>query len=85
MVNTCVVWGCTNRSGVEDSTKKFYNIPKVITHQGRKVTEELSSERRLLWLSRINRANFNPDPNKKHYKVCSDHFISAKYLFYDSN
>jgi hypothetical protein len=76
MVKTCVVWGCTNRAGVGDSTIKFYDIPKVITHQG-KQTEELSSERRVLWLSQINRANFNPDPNKRHFKVCSDHFISG--------
>ena len=76
MVNTCVVWGCTNRAGVVDSTSKFYDIPKVITHQGKQM-EELSSERRVLWLSQINRANFNPDPNKRHFKVCSDHFISG--------
>ena len=76
MVKTCVVWGCTNRAGVGDSTIKFYDIQKVITHQG-KQTEELSSERRVLWLSQINRANFNPDPNKRHFKVCSDHFISG--------
>ena len=76
MVNTCVVSVCTNRAGVGDSTSKFYEIPKVITHQG-KQTAELSPERKALWISRINRANFDLEPNKMHFKVCSDHFISG--------
>lgn len=61
---------------VGGNSLKFYEIPKVIVHQGR-VTEELTKERRRLWLARINRANFAPDPSKRHYKVCSGHFISG--------
>ena len=79
MVNTCVVVGCTNRSSHVEKNLKFFEIPKLIKHQGVQ-TEELSTERRRLWLSRINRANFNPDPAKRHFKVCSEHFISGKYF-----
>ncbi|XP_061180824.1 uncharacterized protein LOC133189472 [Saccostrea echinata] len=76
MVNTCVVWGCTNRSKAGDSSLRFYDIPKVIEHQGIQ-TKELTSERRRIWLARINRADFLPDPSKRHFKVCSDHFIQG--------
>ncbi|XP_048749237.2 uncharacterized protein LOC125661304 [Ostrea edulis] len=76
MVNTCVVWGCTNRSRPGDSSLKFFDIPKVIEHQGIQ-TKELTSERRRIWLARINRADFSPDPSKRHFKVCSDHFIQG--------
>ncbi|XP_061182386.1 uncharacterized protein LOC133190715 [Saccostrea echinata] len=76
MVNTCVLWGCTRRSKPGDTAVKFYDIPKVIKHLGDE-TEELIIERRRLWLARINRADFNPDPTKRHNKVCSDHFITA--------
>lgn len=59
MVNTCVVWGCNNRSVSGDENRRFYDIPKIVKHQG-KQTEELSAERRTLWLARINRSDFNP-------------------------
>ena len=77
MVNTCVVYGCTHRSTYGDSDLKFFDIPKIVKHQGNR-TEELTTERRRLWLARINRANFDPDPTKRHYKVCSEHFITGK-------
>jgi hypothetical protein len=76
MVNTCVVFGCTNRSTPGNSDLKFFDLPKVIVSQGKR-TEELTTERRRLWLARINRAKFKPDPSKRHYKVCSKHFISG--------
>ncbi|CAL9704922.1 unnamed protein product [Knipowitschia caucasica] len=77
MPTTCIVWGCTNRAGCGDVKRGFFNLPKVITSQGSE-TERLSRERRTLWLARINREGFNPDPKKRHYKVCSDHFITGK-------
>ena len=76
MVNTCVVWGCKNRSNGADTHLKFFDIPKVISHQGIQ-TKDLSNERRRLWLARINRAGFNPDPSKRHFKVCSEHFLNG--------
>ncbi|KAL5011769.1 hypothetical protein ScPMuIL_010320 [Solemya velum] len=77
MVHTCVVWGCTNRADAGATKKQYFDIPKVIYSQGTE-TEKLSSERRNLWLARINREGFDPDPTKRHYKVCSDHFITGK-------
>ncbi|KAL5013931.1 hypothetical protein ScPMuIL_008201 [Solemya velum] len=77
MVHTCVVWGCTNRANAGATKKQYFDIPKVIYSQGTE-TEKLSSERRNLWLVRINREGFDPDPTKRHYKVCSDHFITGK-------
>ncbi|XP_061841206.1 uncharacterized protein [Nerophis lumbriciformis] len=83
MGHTCVVSGCTNRANPGQGTTNFYDIPKVIVNQG-KETERLSTERRNTWLARINRAGFTPDPAKRHYKVCSDHFVTGKpsALFY---
>ncbi|XP_033758965.1 uncharacterized protein LOC117341219 [Pecten maximus] len=60
MVHTCVVWGCTNRADPDTTKRQYFNIPKVINHQGTK-TERLSTERRNLWLARINRDGFNPE------------------------
>ncbi|XP_060081178.1 uncharacterized protein LOC132560527 [Ylistrum balloti] len=77
MVHTCVVWGCTNRADPRSTKRQYFDIPKVIHHQGEN-TERLSLERRNLWLARINREGFDADPNKRHYKVCSDHFIAGK-------
>ncbi|XP_061675226.1 uncharacterized protein LOC133500487 isoform X4 [Syngnathoides biaculeatus] len=76
MGHTCVVWGCTNRAQPGHAKRKYFDIPKVIVNQGSQ-TERLSTERRNLWLSRINRAGFTPDPAKRHYKVCSDHFVTG--------
>jgi hypothetical protein len=76
MVNTCVVYGCTHLSTDGDSDLKFFDIPKIVKHQGNR-TEELTTERRRLWLARINRVNFDPDPTKRHYKVCLEHFMTA--------
>ena len=52
MVNTCVVYGCTHRSTDGDSNLKFFDIPKIVKHQGNR-TEELTTERRRLWRKSI--------------------------------
>jgi hypothetical protein len=57
MVNTCVVYGCTNRSTDGHSELKFFDIPKIVKHQGNR-TEELTTERRRLWLARINNVTY---------------------------
>ncbi|CAL9687164.1 unnamed protein product [Knipowitschia caucasica] len=77
MPSTCVVRGCTSRSGCGVVKRGFFDLPTVITNQGSE-TERLSTQRRTLWLARINREGFNPDPKKRHFKVCSDHFITGK-------
>ena len=71
------VCGCTHRSTDGDSDLKFFDTPKIVKHQGNQ-TEKLTTERRRLWLTRINRANFDPDPTKRHYKACSEHVITGK-------
>ncbi|KAJ8029799.1 hypothetical protein HOLleu_29289 [Holothuria leucospilota] len=72
MVNTCSVIGCYNRS--KRDKKSFFSIPSIIRHQGEQ-TEELSTRRRALWLTRLNRPNFVPT---RSTKICSDHFVSGK-------
>lgn len=71
MPHTCIVIGCTNRSGREK--KNFYNIPAIIKHQGEQ-TEELSMRRRREWIAAIEKKGELP----KSSKICSDHFISGK-------
>ena len=72
MVNVCSVVGCHNRSNRDG--KSYFTIPGVLSNQGDR-TKTLSSDRRSLWLARLNRANFEPS---KHTKICSDHFLSGK-------
>ena len=61
MVNTCAVFGCTNRSNREN--KSFFLIPTVIMHQGEK-TKLLSAKRRDKWMENLNRNDFIPFPPK---------------------
>ena len=74
MVNYCRVNGCHNRSD-RDSDKSFYRLPEIIKNQGEK-TEELSEERRRLWLARLDQDLSGK--NLKNIRVCSDHFINRK-------
>ena len=72
MVHTCVVHGCRSRS--DDPVKrKFFTIPAVRVTEGDR-TKELNKQRRMLWIARIYRKDFEPS---KYSKVCSDHFISG--------
>ncbi|XP_062593212.1 uncharacterized protein LOC134254688 [Saccostrea cucullata] len=73
MVHTCVVHGCRNRSD-DPEKRKFFTIPAVRTTEGER-TKELSEQRRMLWIARIYRKDFQPS---KYSKVCSDHFISGE-------
>ena len=75
MVNFCSVVGCSKRSN-RDKDVSFYRIPAEISHQGER-TQELSKKRRDLWISRIGRADFQPNP---HSRVCSRHFIGGKLV-----
>ena len=77
MVNYCRVLGCHNRSDRE-SDRQFYRLPEIITREGEK-TQELSSERRRLWLAKLNQ-DFT-GKNLKNIRVCSDHFVKSKFSF----
>lgn len=82
MVLFCRVLGCHNR-GSRGNDRSFYRLPAVVTGQGEK-TQELSEERRRLWL-----ASLNQDFTGKtitNVRVCSDHFVSKrKASLYDRN
>ena len=81
MVNFCAVYGCSNRSNREKD-KSFFRIPKVPVNCD-DLTRNLSTERRHLWITRINRKN--AELSGSHHRVCSDHFISGiccEYFIY---
>ena len=71
MVLTCVV-GCHKRGGREKVS--FYRIPSATDPRESKDSLELLCRRRVLWINRIGRKDWNPS---KYSRVCSDHFISG--------
>ncbi|XP_060085335.1 uncharacterized protein LOC132564721 [Ylistrum balloti] len=70
----CAIIGCSNESG--RCKASFFRLPAIITNQGEK-TEELSTKRRTLWLSRISRADLTPK-SYPYVRVCSEHFEKGK-------
>ena len=74
MVNFCAVFNCSNRSDRE-SDRSYYRLPAIVKRNNKK-KQELSRERRALWLSRIRREDLSSDP-PEWVRVCSDHFISG--------
>ncbi|XP_052264175.1 uncharacterized protein LOC127871688 [Dreissena polymorpha] len=74
MVNYCRVIGCHNNS-TREKDRHFYRLPEIITNQCKK-TSELSTERRRLWLARLQQ-DFS-GKNLKNIRVCSDHFVSKQ-------
>lgn len=71
------MFGCNNNSN-KNRGVGFYLIPKIISWQCSK-TYNLSSERRTLWLKRINRRNFS-EKTIEGSRVCGAHFVSGKFL-----
>ncbi|XP_068735461.1 uncharacterized protein [Montipora capricornis] len=51
----CLIVGCSRKTG-RGKGVRLYRVPAIITNQGREV-EELSIERRRLWISAISRAD----------------------------
>ena len=74
MVNYCRVLGCHNRPD-----REYYRLPQIITREGEK-TQQLSSERRRLWLAKLNQDL--KGKNLKNIRVCSDHFVMSKLNFH---
>ena len=66
--------GCHTRSGRHKEIS-FYGMPSVIKNQGEEV-KELLIERRMKWLSAINRVGLTEDILKND-RVCSCHFVSG--------
>ena len=54
----------------------MFRIHAIITHQGDE-TEELTRERRMLWISAISRDDL-AELKLQNERVCSQHFVSGK-------
>lgn len=76
MPRSCCVIGCTNT----DKTPGLYvfRIPKIVKKQG-EAHEQLLTERRNIWFSRISQAQM---VNPEHRRVCRKHFISCNYMHF---
>ncbi|KAH7965223.1 hypothetical protein HPB49_004768 [Dermacentor silvarum] len=73
----CSVVGCSNRSDISRRKKKptntnFFRIPRILVDRCKRST--LSTNRRTLWLARINRADL--DPQNPNLRVCGAHFVT---------
>ena len=70
----CLIVGCSRKTG-RGKGVRLYRVPAIITNQGPEV-EELSIERRRLWISAISRADLT-DKILNSDKVCDQHFHSG--------
>lgn len=71
----CIIGNCGSKSG-RDSIG-FYCVPAIITNQGEEF-EELTRERRNLWISAIDRADLKTKNVLQNERVCSRHFVSGR-------
>uniref|UniRef100_A0A224Z1A2 m7GpppX diphosphatase n=1 Tax=Rhipicephalus zambeziensis TaxID=60191 RepID=A0A224Z1A2_9ACAR len=75
----CAVYGCSNRSKTSKKRKSavtnLYRLPSIVHNQCDR-TKALSVKRRRLWLTRIRRADLNPD--RGDVRVCGAHFVSGR-------
>jgi len=74
MPNSCVAYGCTNRATPEVRQRgiSFHRLP-------------IHDPFRAKWIEAIRRQNWNPDPLKDHYVVCSEHFEQSDFRDVSSN
>ncbi|KAH7948768.1 hypothetical protein HPB49_002138 [Dermacentor silvarum] len=83
----CSVVGCSNRSDSSRRKKKptntnFFRIPRIVVDRCER-SKTLSTNRRTLWLARINRADL--DPQNPNLRVCGAHFVTGTPSeFFDS-
>ena len=71
----CIIGNCESKSGQDNI--RFYSVPSIITNQGEEF-EELTRERRNLWISAIDRADLKTNNVLKNECVCSRHFVSGR-------
>ncbi|XP_077555864.1 uncharacterized protein LOC144170135 isoform X3 [Haemaphysalis longicornis] len=75
----CAIVGCSNRSKskarANSSNTSLFRLPTVVTNQCER-TKELTARRRSMWLSRIKRADLNP--NNPNIRVCGAHFVTGR-------
>ena len=70
----CLIVGCSRKTG-QGKGVRLYRVPAIITNQGPEV-EELSIDRRRLWIAAISRADLT-DKILSSDKVCDQHFHSG--------
>ncbi|KAH7945743.1 hypothetical protein HPB49_015129 [Dermacentor silvarum] len=85
----CSVVGCSNRSDSSRRMKKptntnFFRIPRIVVDRCERSNRH-STNRRMLWLARINRAYL--DPQNPSLRVCGAHFVTGtpSHLFDSTN
>ena len=71
----CMVLGCSVRSG-RDKNVSFFRVPAVVKDRGEQ-EEELSHERRMMWISAISREKLT-EKILCNDRVCSKHFVSGR-------
>ena len=71
----CMVFGCSVRSG-RDKNVSFFRVPFVVKDKGEQ-EEELSHERRVMWISAISREKLT-EKILCNDRVCSKHFVSGR-------
>ena len=75
----CLVISCGNKTWKKRSKVekvRFFRVPRVIVNQG-EYSEELTSERRRMWISAISREDLTDDILERD-RVCSQHFVSGE-------
>ena len=71
----CLILGCSYRSGRNEGIGMF-RLPAIAVNQGEEA-EELSRERRRLWLSAISRDGLT-EKILNNDRVCENHFVNKK-------
>ena len=66
---------CGTKSGRDKVV--FHSVPAIITNQGGEF-EELTRERRNLWISAIDRVDLKAKSVLQTERVCSGHFVSGR-------
>lgn len=82
MPTTCLVVNCSSRSNRDEV--RFFAVPAVLTNRFLTDKNDLSVERRKLWLAALKREDLT-ESKLKNQKVCSKHFLLGKYCKYQQN
>jgi len=77
MPNTCCVYKCTNRAS-PNSNIAFFRFPEEGLNCSKEL-RELQRKRREKWFSKIRRENVSLQ-QMNTLRICSDHFVSGKYI-----
>lgn len=70
-----IIGDCGTKGGRDKVV--FYLVPAIITNQGEEF-EELTQERRTLWISAIDHADLKAKSVLQTDRVCSRHFVSGR-------